>query len=218
MSRPDSGKKSRLAMLLLFVLGTAMALGCGKKEATTRPDEPKGGKDSGAAGGLRENEVAAVFERWDLKNNKVVVKLDGVEKQYDAAEKVIFRDYGPAPCTINAVLDRDVILTLDKKDGKEVVTEARLPPPKKGPGAEGRRVEGKFVTVSSKKKPETLVLLIDGKEQEFPMADYVRMYDILGHQLQPANKGGYYATLTVIAILQKQGDAERVVEVWEKKS
>ena len=37
------------------------------------------------------------------------------------------------------------------------------------------------------------------------------------HQLQPANKGSYFLRLTVVAVLRKQGDQERVVEVWEKK-
>jgi hypothetical protein len=168
------------------------------------------------SGGSRK-EVAAVLRKTDWNNNKVIVLIDGAEQKFDAADKITYHDYSSVTTNAGPLIENDVILVLEPRDGKEVVTEIRLAPPARGPSMKGTQVAGEFVQYVYNKKPAKLLMTVDGKDKEFVMADYVRWYDRSGRQHNNGVLAAFGPKMQIIAVLEKKGDTEQVIEVWEKK-
>ena len=146
-------------MSVLFLL---LTLACGSVKLPTVP--PPSSESTSPV--LKENQFRAVFAGADGKTGDFFFSVEGVEKRYARSKDCkVYNHIGEKLTNSSNLNGQDVIVTLGKEDGKEVVTEVREAPHSTKLTTKGTRVEG----VCKGQDPNTkeVFVVVDGVEKRF---------------------------------------------------
>jgi hypothetical protein len=200
-------------LLVSFLLSVACS---GLASLTTVP--PSTGPTQPA---LKDNQFRGLLVKSDGKTGDFTFEVDGKEKTYpraDGFKAYVYAD-NPKPTMPFFYGDyhmRDVLVTLEKKDGKDYVVELRGE--KSKPSMKGTKIDGKFRGQDFNKKPEgTLLLEVNGKKppDEYPLAKRTRYFDHSGNVIVGDTTRAFLNS-DVTIILDKVDGVDQVIEVWAK--
>ena len=195
-------------LLPLFLLSVACS---GLASITTLPPASGPGSTKPA---LKENQVQGFWDKWDPKTDEVILIVNRAERKYTLGKGVKFFDAGGRKlANTQGLFKTDAIFTVEKVDGKEVVTEIKGVPRPTGPSKTGTQVKGKFVKWDYEKKPEILVMEIDGKERTYTVMKYARWYGSNGESIT-SSTNDLFRNSQIIAVVESKDGKEEVVEVW----
>jgi hypothetical protein len=192
-------------LLALF----ALILACGKPSITSTTGTTTGtGTD-----GLKENQVKGNLHSTNADTGELTLLVDGNEKKYMRAKDCKFfdepEDTKQAP-NLTYLYKRDVILTLEKKDGKELVTEIRGAPRTTKLTTKGTRVEGLCKGVQG--STGEVIVEVNGVEKRYASDDYTRFYDQTGLPVTSQPGRAFFNVKVELAVDQKNGK-DHVIEM-----
>jgi hypothetical protein len=200
-------------LLVLFLLSLACS---GKSLNVSVPPASPPGPTTPA---LKENQFRGLLVKSDGKTGDFTFEVDGKEKTYprtDDFKAYVYADNPKptAPFIANDYLMRDMLVTLEKKDGKEYVVEMRGE--KSKPSKKGTKIDGKFRGQDYNKKPDgVLILEANGKKTEYPLAKRTRYFDSSGNAIV-TDMTRAFLNADVTIILDKEDGVDKVIEVWSK--
>ena len=191
-------------------------LACGSVKLPTAPP-PSPSESTTPA--LKENQFRGLLVKSDGKTGDLTFEVDGKEKTYPRSadfKAYVYAD-NPKPTTPFMYSDyhlRDMLVTLEKKDGKEYVLEMRGE--KSKPSKKGTKIDGKFRGQDYNKKPDpVLILEMNGKQTEYPLAKRTRYFDHSGNAIV-TDMTRAFLNGDVTIILDKEDGVDKVIEVWGK--
>jgi hypothetical protein len=209
-SEHEGGAVKRIGYILLFVF-FALALACAKPSFTTTTTTTT--TSDTKTDGLKDNQVKGNLHTTNGDTGELTLLVDGVEKKYMRAKECKFfdepEDTKQAP-NLTYLYKRDVILTLEKKDGKELVTEIRGAPRTTKLTTKGTRVEGVCKGVLGATGEVSVV--VNGVEKKYASDDYSRFYDNLGYPVRSQVGAAFFNVKVELAVDNKDGK-DHVIEM-----
>jgi hypothetical protein len=165
---------------------------------------------------LKDNQVKGWLVTTDPKTGELTLDMDGTQKKYMRADGCKFymelEDTKTEP-NLNYLLKRDVVLTLEKKDGKELVTEIRGAPRSTKLTTKGTRVEGTFKTRDG--KTGDVKILVGGTEKSYATDELTRFYDQTGLPIR-GSVGQQFGNVQVQAAVENKGGRDYLIEMRPK--
>jgi hypothetical protein len=192
-----------------------MALACSGGMTTSQTAQ-----QTGEGPALKDNQVKGYLVSMDGKTGEITLDVDGVQKKYVRADHSKW--YSPYESKIpsgnmSEAIGTDVILTVEKQDGKDMVPEARAATWPDGPSGKGNKVEGKFEGLDYKTNPDgTIHVDVNGETRDYPLAKIVRRYDASNRPLT-ADREIVPRHGKVLIVQDSKDGGERVTEIWGRK-
>lgn len=194
---------------LLLGLPFLLSLGC----STTVPSG-----SAPASHALKDNQKQVLLIRVDGKTGNLTVEENGAERTYAQAAGCKYYDNPHstiASSSLGAVMKSDVILTIEKKDGKDLVTEVR--------GAElapklttrGTRVEGLYKGRDG--KSGDVLVQVGGEEKRYTTDDSTRFNDAIGRPVQPPIGNTFPKDSKVELAVDKKNGKDYAIEMRPAK-
>jgi hypothetical protein len=194
-------------LMVAFVLSAACA-GL-KPGGTTAP--PKGD-------GLKANQVKGFLVSTDGNTGEITLETDSGRKKYMRADGCKFYDTYESTipaANIGGLIKGDVIVTLEKKDGKELVTEIRAAPRStKITTTRGTRVEG--LCKGRDGATGDVIVEVGGVEKRYASDEATRFYDEFGAPVT-SQQGRAFFNVKVEMAVEKKGGRDYVIEMRPKK-
>jgi hypothetical protein len=199
----------------LLLVGVGLSLACGGLKGIVTGGPSAAGDKDGVK--LKANQVKGFLLSTDGKTGEITLETDAGTKKYMRADGCKF--YEPYESTvpepnIGRLLKGDVILTLDKKDGKELVTEIRAAPRTLTLTTRGSRVEG--LCKGRDGASGDVIVEVNGVEKRYASDDRTRFYDQLGNPIT-SQQGRAYANVMVEMAVEQKGGRDYVIELRPKK-
>jgi hypothetical protein len=193
--------------LLSLACGGLKGIGTGGPSASPDKDGVK----------LKANQVKGFLVSTDGNTGEITLETDAGTKKYMRADGCKF--YEPYESTvpepnIGGLIKSDVIVTLDKKDGKELVTEIRAAPRSLKLTTRGTRVEG--LCKGRDGVSGDVIVEVGGAEKRYASDDRTRFYDEFGAPVTSQQGRAFFNVKVEMAVEQK-GGREYVIELRPKK-
>jgi hypothetical protein len=192
-----------------------MALACGKLSLSGNTAPPS--SSAAKSDGLKDNQVKGILHQTDGTTGEITLLVDGAQKKYMRAPGCKFYDHPedtkPAN-NIGGLIKRDVILTLEKKDGKELVTEIRGAPLSTKLTTKGTRVEG--LCKGRDGASGDVIVEVNGVEHRYASDDFTRFFDQLGYPVTNQVGRAFFNVKVELAI-EKKGGKDYVIEMRPKQ-
>jgi hypothetical protein len=170
---------------------------------------------------LKPNQIAGICNgmTFGQKEGMLFLLVDGKERKIKIVENAReFDRYGNVvkDNSVRFFLKEDVIVTLDKVNGEDVVTEIRMK--KQRPGTlppKGPQIAGICNGMTFGQKEGVLFLLVDGKERKIKIVENARYFDRFGNVVKD-NMVRLFLKEDVLATLDKVNGEDVVTEIRMK--